>query len=165
MGNCDSCSLLTTTCCHPSRKWKSPLSVRCARAAPMMAFCTWMLFCCLCFRGHDSSFFFFFFFCCFFLFFSFFLSFFLLFFFSFFLLLLLSSLFFIFLPLSLMLLSCCLPCAPSLVCLKRLLQQITTTSVKGDTTLESITGFVDREGRRKRAGTTVFQSRHEQYQQ
>ena len=43
-------SLMTTTCCHRSRKGKSSLSVRCPRAALMRVFFSWkvtLLSCCL----------------------------------------------------------------------------------------------------------------------
>ena len=43
-------SLMTTTCCHRSRKWKSPLSMRCPRAALIRVFFSWkvaLLSCCL----------------------------------------------------------------------------------------------------------------------
>jgi len=36
-------SLMTTVCCHRSRKWKSSLSVRCPRAALMRVFLSWKL--------------------------------------------------------------------------------------------------------------------------
>ena len=43
-------SLMTTTCCHRSKKWNSSLSVRCSRAALMTVFLSWkvtLLSCCL----------------------------------------------------------------------------------------------------------------------